>query len=457
MSDEQENDLGKIFILEDDTSLAGMIMNDFRIQGFTKLTHAPDGEKAWEILEKEKFDFILMDWKVPNLSSLAIFNRLKQHRHYKKVPILVMSGFLNTKDFSILSEYHNTSNIEKPFVIKFLLSKMHILKKEANWYLKQEAKVKKLLKELDVKDYLFEKSVYTLLSGSPNPLPISICLGKALREKKEYEYAKKILHSALRYGENAVILSELGKIYLLEGNLTKAKQFLEQAHQKSPDNLERLCSLGNVYLENLELYKAEETFSKALEIDGESHLAQSGKVLTNNIEKWLAGAVSVPETYAGILNSVGIAMVRSGQFTEGIEHYTSALLHVQQHEIKAKLGFNLGLAYMRWKKPKSALKWFKRSKFFNPSYIKVNHYIEKIEKYLNDLQSQNLPQSSKEKSFDELDEDIEFEISDFDENLGEGHNDVDIQHFDDSVLKLDKDIINGEGNDDKDDETDLLE
>ena len=102
MSDNQSEKLGRILILEDDSSLANMIMTQLRDQGCEELTHVDDGSEAWEMMEKEKFDFILMDWKVPNLSSIAIFNRLKQDKYYAKIPVLVMSGFLNQKDFSNL-------------------------------------------------------------------------------------------------------------------------------------------------------------------------------------------------------------------------------------------------------------------------------------------------------------------------------------------------------------------
>ena len=87
----------------------------------------------------------------------------------------------------------------------------------------------------------------------------------------------------------------------------------------------------------------------------------------------------MPETFAGILNCIGVNMVRSGQFSDGIEHYNSALVHVNDEGIKAKLSFNLGLGYLRWKKPQQALDWFQRSKTYNPEFKKAEKYIENLE------------------------------------------------------------------------------
>ena len=88
-----------------------------------------------------------------------------------------------------------------------------------------------------------------LLDGAPNPLPIAIILGKELRVAKHYELAEQVLLKGLKFSENnVVLLSELGKIFLEQGNLAKASGYLVKADQKSPKNIERICNLGDVYL-----------------------------------------------------------------------------------------------------------------------------------------------------------------------------------------------------------------
>ena len=49
------------------------------------------------------------------------------------------------------------------------------------------------------------------------------------------------------------------------------------------------------------------------------------------------------------------------KFEEGMEHYKSALKYVEQSVMQARLAFNLGLGYMRWKKPEKATEWLEKS------------------------------------------------------------------------------------------------
>ncbi|MFK7823125.1 MAG: response regulator [Oligoflexales bacterium] len=376
-----------VLVLEDDVPLAGMLTNELRAMGVRSVDRYENGNQAWKACQKKHYDFILMDWKVPALSSLALFNRLKQDSYYRNTPIMVMSGFLDKKDFSLLGEFHNASNIEKPFAVKFLVNKMQMLIKESRWLVQQESRFKTMISELERNQELDEDELLKMINEAPNPVPVAICLGKTLREKAKYDLAEGILLKALKYSDNTVLLSELGKVYLLKGDSEKAKSFLKRANKKSPDNLERLCNLGNLHLKDMDIEEANDAFHRACAIDNENSMAKSGKLLVNNIEKWVTGAISIPETFAGILNSIGVNMVRSGQFSDGIEHYNSALIHVNDQIIKAKLSFNLGLGYLRWNKPQEALDWFQKSKIYCPDFKKAEKYIDNLERDYHEKES----------------------------------------------------------------------
>ncbi|NRA47349.1 MAG: response regulator [Oligoflexales bacterium] len=271
-----------VLVLEDDVPLAGMLTNELRNLGIRSVDRFENGNQAWKACQKKHYDFILMDWKVPALSSLALFNRLKQDSYYRNTPIMVMSGFLDKKDFSLLSEFHNATNIEKPFAVKFLINKMQMLMKESRWLVQQEGRFKSLVSELERNQELDENELIKVINEAPNPVPVAICLGKTLREKAQYDLAEQVLLKALKYSDNTVLLSELGKVYLLKGDSEKAKSFLKRATKKSPDNLERLCNLGNLHLKDLDIEEANEAFNRACSIDQENNIAKSGKLLVNN-------------------------------------------------------------------------------------------------------------------------------------------------------------------------------
>src|SRR5690606_15718130 len=101
--------------------LSSMLVEELKNAGISSVDCFDNGNDAWQASRNHRYDFIILDWKIPELSSLALFNRLKSDASYQNTPILVMSGFLNKKDFSLLNEFPNTTNIEKPFSVKFFI------------------------------------------------------------------------------------------------------------------------------------------------------------------------------------------------------------------------------------------------------------------------------------------------------------------------------------------------
>lgn len=370
----------RVMILEDDESLCKIVSNDFEEEGITEIDCLYNGDDAWNKLCEKKYDLLLLDWKVPGLSSLALINRIKSDPYYRHVPVIVMSGYLKEHDFALLGEYSNIGSVLKPFNSPLLFRKIKNVFAEASWYKNQEKKLTALVSKL--KTPLPDNQaneIIRLTETSPNLIPLAIILGKTLRQSGFYDLASDILLRALRFSnDHIVLLSELGKIQLHRGDFTQARHYLTRAYQKSPQNIERLCDIGDSHLGDLDTDTAADFFSQASEIDERDEKASSGLLIANSMGKWLAGAVSVPDTFAGILNAAGISMVRSGAFEEGIEYYTAAMNHVLHDSLKSRLAFNIALGYLRWRRPDDALEWFRKSIGFHSENHKSNQYISRL-------------------------------------------------------------------------------
>ena len=55
---------GKVLLAEDDLSLGFVIKDSLQDIGF-EVTHCPDGEVAWQQLQKKEFDICLLDINMP--------------------------------------------------------------------------------------------------------------------------------------------------------------------------------------------------------------------------------------------------------------------------------------------------------------------------------------------------------------------------------------------------------
>jgi len=79
----------KILLVEDEKRLAQHLA-DLLGENNYKVTTAHDGQSAWDIIAKDAFDAIILDWLLPNISGVEICERLRQKGD--KTPILFLTA-----------------------------------------------------------------------------------------------------------------------------------------------------------------------------------------------------------------------------------------------------------------------------------------------------------------------------------------------------------------------------
>jgi tetratricopeptide (TPR) repeat protein len=158
-------------------------------------------------------------------------------------------------------------------------------------------------------------------------------------------------------------MTEMAKVLFQMGDVEKARDVLMISNRISPENVSRLCFLGEVELNLHEPEAARKYFEDALEIDPQDKTAEAGVTVANSVEEHLLNysKESIPNNFASLLNIVAITKVRSGKFEDGIGQYMAALAFLRSDLIAAKISFNLGLGFLRWQKPELARQWFEKS------------------------------------------------------------------------------------------------
>jgi len=194
--------------------------------------------------------------------------------------------------------------------------------------------------------------------------------------------AQTVLEGVLALDENSIIaMNELGKTFHLLGRHKQALDVLRQATRLSSQNIQRLCLIGEVELNLKDPESARTFFEKALEFDPDDAKAKAGLVVSGNLKEMLEAPnpMQVPQSFASILNTMGITMVRNQNFSKGIEQYRSALAFLHDGTDVGRVAFNLGLGYLRWGKPHEALPWFQKSETLVPKgFGKASSYIRQI-------------------------------------------------------------------------------
>lgn len=376
MADSQDNQVafsGKVLVIDDDQTVRTLIASQLARLGVPEPTLLGDGEEAWKALQSERFDFIILDWKLPQLSGLALFNRIRAKAAYARVPLLVITGLLERQDFRLLQEFPCTAMLEKPFTNGAFEAQFQFLCREAVWQSQNTKMVDQLLVSLQQDHKAALNSLRQLLKEAPNPMPLALIAARRLNRVKMYKAAKGLLEAVLKVDPDSVLaMNELGKAYHLLGEHDEALSVLRAANAMSPQNIQRLCMLGEIKLNMNDPESAQAYFAKALSLDSENRPAAAGHKISSNLlqsstEAPLLGGEAgadpqpVIRSFASLANTLGIAMVRSGSFAKGIEHYKAAMVFLRQDDDKARVAFNLGLGFLRWGKPTEALPWFQRS------------------------------------------------------------------------------------------------
>jgi len=374
----------RVLVVDDEQLIADLVGKLLEGLGVTDIHTYIDGESAWSALMQQDFDFVVVDWKLPAVSGLTLFNRLRQHEKYSTVPILVTSGLLTADDFSLLGDYPCSALLEKPFSHQAFEQKVTSLCQERQWYLTNMTAVDGLIRDFRKSpgDHIIANTK-KLLKNFQNPIPVLTQIARKLNELGYHEHAEALLRDALEINRsNVPAVLEMAKVYHYRGDHKQASRILKKVAHLSPLNVERLLFLGEVSLAEKKPDEAKLCFEKALKIDPESLVAQAGVVVANNMQTHLfKSAQDVPLTFASMLNSIGISLVRSGKRKEGIEQYKAAMPFLHTKETMARLMFNVALGYLRWGKREDAMIWFKQSATMGGKrFAKSAKYLERIMK-----------------------------------------------------------------------------
>ena len=374
----------RILIVEDDYAQHNLLAEPLK-ETFPYLNckFVESGSQAWDKLQKQAFDFIVLDWKLPDkLSGLALVNRLRMDPYYRHIPILVLSGYLTAEDCALLEEFSFTGMLLKPYRSILLVRKIKDLFDEAKWFYAQHERLESLLEQGLVKPNLLKEGIQNLVSDCPRQLPLLLLTARVLRENGLFDEAENMVSQARQVAPDSLMAeAELGKILLRQNRQKEAFQILDKARQRSPKNLERLCDLGSLHLQRLELEAAQSAFAQAGCIDVENPTVLGGQQLTKNIGEYFRNAspLSIPDSFAALLNAIGISYVRNGEIEKGLAHYLTAFDYLFDRTDKAKVAFNLALGYLRGVKPQNATVWLKQSINLYPEFEKAKVYLRKLE------------------------------------------------------------------------------
>ena len=64
-----------------------MVRNILRQLDLNNVVEADDGTTAWDILNRDKIDFIVSDWNMPNMTGIELLRKVRASEQFADIPI----------------------------------------------------------------------------------------------------------------------------------------------------------------------------------------------------------------------------------------------------------------------------------------------------------------------------------------------------------------------------------
>lgn len=106
-----------ILIVEDDAGIRDTLGEVFQEETVHQVLLAEDGETALDILQTARPKLFLLDYKLPGMNGLELFDCIRRIKEYEQTPVVLMSASIFRED---LTRYR-LKYIRKPFDLDRLL------------------------------------------------------------------------------------------------------------------------------------------------------------------------------------------------------------------------------------------------------------------------------------------------------------------------------------------------
>ncbi len=124
---------GHILVIDDDRLIGKTLKKLLTKEGF-RVTLASSGEEALIYVEKESFDLIVSDLKMPGMDgveTVASIRLLCEKKRFRPIPEIFITGFAKEEIFRRALDLEAAAYIEKPFDLKAMMTAiMRSIKKE---------------------------------------------------------------------------------------------------------------------------------------------------------------------------------------------------------------------------------------------------------------------------------------------------------------------------------------
>ncbi|GFM38171.1 chemotaxis response regulator CheY [Desulfovibrio psychrotolerans] len=114
----------RVLVVDDFSTMRRIVKNILRQIGFTNIVEADDGTTAWETLNKDKIDFIISDWNMPNMTGIELLRKVRGSEEFGDLPFLMVTAEAQQENIIEAVQAKVSNYIVKPFTAETMKQKI---------------------------------------------------------------------------------------------------------------------------------------------------------------------------------------------------------------------------------------------------------------------------------------------------------------------------------------------
>lgn len=114
----------KILVVDDFSTMRRIVKNLLKQIGYENIDEAEDGQHAFSKLKGDRFQFVVSDWNMPNMTGIELLKNLRSDPELKDLPFLMVTAEAEKEKVIEAIKAGVNNYIIKPFTAEILKEKM---------------------------------------------------------------------------------------------------------------------------------------------------------------------------------------------------------------------------------------------------------------------------------------------------------------------------------------------
>ena len=114
----------RILVVDDFSTMRRIIKNILRQLGMNNVVEADDGTTAWDVLNKDKIDFIISDWNMPQMTGIELLRKVRSSEEFADLPFLMVTAEAQQENIIEAVQAKVSNYIVKPFTAEVMKQKI---------------------------------------------------------------------------------------------------------------------------------------------------------------------------------------------------------------------------------------------------------------------------------------------------------------------------------------------